>query len=181
MIREFGESVGDAVASRAGRAAARVQERRSLPVDLLESDEAYLAVFDTPGATTSDVQVRYADGRVLVRVDRFREFHDGFSMRFPGRGLSLDGEAELPENAVVTAEHANATLTDRGTLEVELPKVETAEIEEPTPDDGGSDGGTTDGGVSDGGKADSGGSDAGTTDGDVAGHSVSSDIAEEND
>ncbi|GAB3688224.1 hypothetical protein GCM10028857_22140 [Salinarchaeum chitinilyticum] len=129
MIREFGESVGDAVATRAGRAAARVQERRSLPVDLLESDEGYLAVFDAPGATTSDVQVRYADGRVLVRVDRFREFHDGFSMRFPGRGLSLDGEVELPENAVVTAEHAKATLTDRGTLEVELPKVETAEVE----------------------------------------------------
>lgn len=133
MIRDVGESVGDAIAERAGRAAARVQERRSLPVDLLESDEAYLAVFDAPGATTSDVQVRYADGRVLVRVDRFREFHDEFTMRFPGRGLSLDGEVELPEDAVVTAEHASATLTDRGTLEVELPKVETAEIE--TPDD----------------------------------------------
>lgn len=128
MIRELGESVGDAVLTRTGRATAAVQERRSLPVDLLESDEAYLAIFDAPGAVASDVQVRYADGRIRVRVDRFREFHEGFSMRFPGRGLSLDGEVELPADAVVTAEHASATLTDRGTLEVELPKVETAEV-----------------------------------------------------
>jgi len=128
VIRELGESVGDAVLTRTGRAAAAVQERRPLPVDLLESEEAYLAIFDAPGATASDVQVRYADGRVLVRVDRFRDFHEGFSMRFPGRGLSLDGEVELPDDAVVTADHASATLTDHGTLEVELPKVETAEV-----------------------------------------------------
>jgi HSP20 family molecular chaperone IbpA len=129
VIGEIGESIGDAVLERAGRAAATVQERRPLPVDLLESDEAYLAIFDAPGAAASDVQVRYADGRVLVRIDRFRSFHEGFEMRFPGRGLSLDGEVELPEDAVVTAEHASATLTDRGTLEVELPKVETAEVD----------------------------------------------------
>lgn len=132
MIRELGESIGDAVIERAGRAAATAQERRPLPVDLLESDEAYLAIFDAPGATASDVQVRYADGRVLVRLDRFRSFHQGFSMRFPGRGLSLDGEVVLPEDAVVTAEHASATLTERGTLEVELPKVATAEVETST-------------------------------------------------
>lgn len=128
MIRQLGESIGDAVIERAGRAAATVQERRPLPVDLLEGDDAYLAIFDVPGTTASDVQVRYVDGRVLVRLDRFRSFHEGFSMRFPGRGLSLDGEIALPEDAVVTAEHASATLTDRGTLEVRLPKVETAEV-----------------------------------------------------
>jgi len=129
VIREFGESVGEAVLKRTGRAAAGVQERRPLSVDLLEDDEAYLAVFDAPGAAASDVQVRYSDGRVLVRIDRFRSFHDGFTMRFPGRGLSLDGEVTLPDDAVVTAEHASATLTDRGTLEVRLPKVATAEVD----------------------------------------------------
>ncbi|AGN00781.1 molecular chaperone [Salinarchaeum sp. Harcht-Bsk1] len=129
MIREFGESVGEAVLKRTGRAAAGVQERRPLPADLLESDDAYLAVFDVPGAAASDVQVRYSDGRVLVRVDRFRSFHDGFTMQFPGRGLSLDGEVDLPDDAVVTADEASATLTDRGTLEVRLPKVATAEVD----------------------------------------------------
>jgi len=123
MIRELGESVGDAVLRRTGRAAARVQERRPLSVDLLESDEHYLAVFDAPGAEAGDVQVRYADRRVLVRVDRFRSFHEGFEMRFPGRGLSLDGEIELPMDAAVDADAAEATLTERGTLEVRIPKL----------------------------------------------------------
>lgn len=124
MIRELGRSVGDAVLRRTGRAAARVQERRPLAVDLLESDEDYLAVFDAPGAAASDVQVRYADRRVLVRVDRFRSFHDGFEMRFPGRGLSLDGEVELPADAAVDTDAAEATLTERGTLEVRIPRLQ---------------------------------------------------------
>lgn len=141
MIRDLGESVGDAVLTRAGRAAAAVQERRSLPVDLLERDDAYLAIVDAPGAVASDVQVRYTDGTVLVRIDRFREFHEGFQMRFPGRGLALGGEVELPEDAVVSAEHASATLTERGTLDVELPKVETAEIGVTGSGDGDADGG----------------------------------------
>lgn len=124
MIRELGESVGNAVLRRSGRASARVQERRPLPVDLLESDDAYLAVFDGPGASAGDVQVRYADRRLLVRVDRFRSFHEGFDMRFPGRGLSMDGEVELPADAAVDPDAAEATLTERGTLEVRVPKLE---------------------------------------------------------
>lgn len=124
MIGELGESVGDALLRRTGRASARVQERRPLPVDLAEGGEAYLAVFDAPGATAGDVQVRYADQRVLVRVDRFRSFHDGFDMRFPGRGLSLDGEVQLPDDATVDADAAEATLTDRGTLGIRIPKLE---------------------------------------------------------
>lgn len=124
-IREIGRSVGNAVLQRVGRAASKVQESKPLPVDLLESDDAYLVVFDAPGATGSDVQVRYADGAVLVRIDRFRDFHDGFEMLFPGRGLSLDGRADLPGDAVVNAESASATLTEDGTLQVRVPKEET--------------------------------------------------------
>jgi len=127
-VERIGESIGDAVLERSGRAAARVQERRAIPVDLLETEGEYLAIFDAPGATASDVQVRYVEGEVLVRIDRFREFREGYQMRFPGRGLALDGSVELPEDAVVTAEDATATLTDRGTLEVRLPRVDTAEV-----------------------------------------------------
>lgn len=127
MLRDIGESIGNAVLDGIGRAASRLQERRPLAVDLLESDEAYLAVFDAPGAEAADVQVRFEDDAVRVRVDRFREFFEGFEMRLPGRGMSLDGRATLPEGASVDPESATATLTDHGTLRVELPKVGTEE------------------------------------------------------
>jgi HSP20 family molecular chaperone IbpA len=127
MLRDIGESIGTAVLDGIGRAASRLQERRPLAVDLLESDDAYLAVFDAPGVEAADVQVRFEDGAVLVRVDRFREFYEDYEMRLPGRGMSLDGRAELPEGASVDPEGATATLTDHGTLRVELPKVESDE------------------------------------------------------
>jgi len=122
--RDFAEAVGSAVFRRMGRAASRFQEESPLPVDVLESEDEYLVVFDAPGATTSDVQVNYEGDAVAVRVDRFREFRENYEMLFPGRGLSLDGRAELPEDAVVDAEHARAELNDDGTLYVFLPKRE---------------------------------------------------------
>ncbi len=124
MIRELGETIGNTVVETVGRAVGRAQESRPLPVDLLESDDAYLAVFDAPGATASDVQVRFEDGEVQVRVDRFREFHEGFEMRFPGRGLALDGHAELPAEAAIDPGAATATLADNGTLQVRVPKAD---------------------------------------------------------
>jgi HSP20 family protein len=122
--REFAEAIGDAVFRRMGRAASRFQEETPLPVDLLESEDEYLAVFDAPGVVASDVQVNYDDGAVEVRIDRFREFREGFEMVFPGRGLSLDGRARLPEDAVVDASSSRAELRDEGTLYVFLPKVD---------------------------------------------------------
>jgi HSP20 family molecular chaperone IbpA len=128
-IREFGKSTMNAVLERVGRGVSRMQERKPLPHDLLESDDAYLVVFDAPGTTRSDVQVRFVNGEVKVRVDRFRDFHEGFEMRFPGRGLSLDGSVSLPEEASVEADRASATLTDHGTLRVRIPKGDAGEIE----------------------------------------------------
>ena len=133
-IREFGRSVSNSVLRQIGRASSQMQENRPLPTDLLESDDAYLAVFDAPGATHADVQVRYDDGAVKVRIDRFREFHEGFDMRIPGRGMALDGRVRLPADALVDAESATATLRKNGTLEVEVPKAVT---EEDDADDGG--------------------------------------------
>ncbi|AQL42006.1 molecular chaperone Hsp20 [Halorientalis sp. IM1011] len=122
MIRELGRSLGNTVMETVGRAASRVQERRPLPVDLLESEDAFLAVFDAPGATSSDVQVRFDDDAVEVRIDRFRDFYEGFEMLVPGRGLSLDGRVSLPEDAAVDPDEADATLRRNGTLEVRIPK-----------------------------------------------------------
>ena len=122
--REFAEAVGGAVVRRVGRATSRFQEETPLAVDVLESDDEYLVVFDAPGATASDVQVNYAGHAVQVRIDRFRQYREGFEMQFPGRGLSMDGEATLPADAVVDAAHAHAELRDDGTLRVFLPKSE---------------------------------------------------------
>jgi len=124
MLRDIGESIGTAVLDGIGRAASRLQERRPLAVDLLESDDAYLAVFDAPGTEAADVQVRFEEGAIVVRVDRFREFFEGYDMRLPGRGMSLSGRAVLPEGASVDPDAATATLADNGTLRVEVPKVE---------------------------------------------------------
>lgn len=121
-LRKVGRSVGNAVLQRLGRAASKAQEAKPLPADVLESDDAYLVVFDVPGATQGDVQVRYTGGRVVVRVDRFREFRDGYEMVFPGRGLALDGEASLPSDALVEPESASATLLSNGVLQVRVPK-----------------------------------------------------------
>jgi HSP20 family molecular chaperone IbpA len=147
MLRDIGESIGAAVLDGIGRAASRLQERRPLAVDLLESDDAYLAVFDAPGAEAADVQVRYEEDAVRVRIDRFREFFEGYEMRLPGRGMSLDGRATLPEGALVDPEGATATLTDHGTLRVELPKVEDEEgraVEITTDEENGTEVETTD-------------------------------------
>ncbi|QCC48344.1 Hsp20/alpha crystallin family protein [Halobellus limi] len=121
-LKELGESIAENALERVGRGVARVQERTPLPYDLLESDEAYLVVFDAPGVRRKDVQVRFVDREVRVTVDRFRTFHEGFEMRFPGRGLSLDGAAPLPEGVAVDPESASATVTESGTLQVEVPK-----------------------------------------------------------
>lgn len=121
-ISELGGSAVQSLMERVGRGVSRVQERKPLPYDLLESEDAYLVVFDAPGVEPSDVQVRFVDGEVQVRADRFRSFHEEFETRFPGRGLALSGRAQLPPDAVVDAEGADATLGENGTLEVRIPK-----------------------------------------------------------
>ena len=121
-LKELGESIAENALERVGRSIARVQERTPLAYDLLEGDDAYLVVFDAPGVRRKDVQVRFVDREVRVTVDRFRTFHEGFEIRFPGRGLSLDGTAPLPEGVAVEPENASATVTESGTLRVRVPK-----------------------------------------------------------
>lgn len=128
-LQALGEAVGQQVFKGIGRVSSRAQERRPLPVDLLESDDAYLAVFDAPGAEREDIQARIDENTVYVRIDRFRDFYPDFEMRLPGRGLALDGRVALPEEARVDADGASATLTEAGTLRVRVPKVGGATID----------------------------------------------------
>lgn len=128
MIRQVSESIGRAILDGIGRAASRVQERKPLPADLLESDDAYLAVFDAPGSTAGDVKVRFQKQTLTVQIDRFRDHQDGYEMRFPGRGLTLRGKVTFPDGAETKADSADATLTSNGTLEVLIPKAD-AEVD----------------------------------------------------
>ena len=116
------KSITHALYRQLGHANSYVQKTRPVAVDLLENDEAYLVVFDAPGTEQEDVQVRFVNGSVRIRIDRFREFHDGYVLRFPGRSMELDGDATLPADAVVDPETATARLSEVGTLKIEIPK-----------------------------------------------------------
>ncbi|MFB6128764.1 MAG: Hsp20/alpha crystallin family protein [Halorhabdus sp.] len=138
-LRELTEEISENVLENVGRFVGKAQERTPLPVDLLESDDAYLAVFDAPDATASDVQVQLSDRTVEVRLDRFRQPREDFEMRFPGRGLTLDGHVTLPPDATVDGEDATATLQGNGTLRVRIPKREdgtTVDVAEADEEDG---------------------------------------------
>ncbi len=147
-LETYGREAINTVLESVGRGVSKVQERKPLSADLLESDEAYLVVFDAPGANTEDVQVKFVDGELEVRIDRFREFYEGYEMRFPGRGLTLSGTATLPDEASVTGGSTTpeATLTPEGTLHVRIPKSESAQAVDvdDEPADDAADGGSSD-------------------------------------
>lgn len=124
-MRGVGKSIGDTLFGAFGRVMSRTQEKRPLPVDLLESDDAFLAIFDAPGTHSSDLRVRFEDGNIEVRIERFRKLHEEFEMILPGRGLALHGKVSLPEEAVIDPKNATATLKDDGTVHVRVPKAET--------------------------------------------------------
>jgi HSP20 family protein len=119
-VKRISERLTDTV----GHVASRFHEETPLRPDVLESPDEYLVIFDAPGATISDVQIWYEDGGIEVRVDRFRSYHDGYEMRFPGRGLALEGRATLPADARLDPEETEATLESDGILHVRLPKGE---------------------------------------------------------
>lgn len=122
--------VGNAVASVAGRVSSRFHEATPLRPDVLESHDEYLVIFDAPGATLSDVDVWYENGAIEVRVDRFRRFHEDFEMRYPGRGLDLEGRAKIPDDALVDLERTRAELRPDGTLHVRIPKADDGDLDD---------------------------------------------------
>lgn len=131
MLQELGEQFGNVVLEGIGQTTSRVQEQKPLSVDLLESDDAFLAVFDAPGVESADLDVRFDDHSIHVRMDRFRNIYEEFEMRLPGRGMSFSGSISLPENVAVDIEASSATLTKSGTLKVTVPKAEPDSTDEP--------------------------------------------------
>ena len=96
----------------------------TVDVDLLETADQFLIHADAPGVEEDDVQVRYVDGEVFLRIDRFRHPHDGFELVVDGRSMSLDGRVSLPEMTAVDPTLAEATLNGDGTLHITIPKGE---------------------------------------------------------
>ncbi|OVE84557.1 Hsp20/alpha crystallin family protein [Natronolimnobius baerhuensis] len=135
-LREFGRSISNNVYRQVGRTNSYLQSNRSLPVDVLESESAYLVVFDAPGTEPEDIEVRYLSGSVKIRLERYREFRDRYDVRFPGRGLELDGDVALPGDAVVNPDAGTARLTEHGTLRIEIPKDESLAEETDADGDG---------------------------------------------
>ena len=122
MLSSLRRRLGDAIFRQVGRARAQIQRTRVLPVDVVETTDTYLLVFDAPGSDPEDVQVRYLDGTIRFSIDRTCPSSDGYELRYGGRARNLGGETTLPTDAVVDAEAATARLTDAGTVTIELPK-----------------------------------------------------------
>lgn len=126
----LGNAVGYRLYHQVGRARSHLQETKHVSVDILENDESFLFIFDAPGIAAEDIDVRFVDDTIYVTLERYREYREGYRMRFPGRGMTLSAEAPLPEHAIVEPEDAIATVTDAGTLQVELPRA--LQASEPT-------------------------------------------------
>jgi len=105
--------------------AALREAMRELPdavfADLLESDDAYLLVVDTPGVTEETVDVSVTDGKLEIEARREKDVPMEFSYLQEERSLFLDADLPLPPDA--TGADAEATI-DRGVLELRLPKRE---------------------------------------------------------
>lgn len=114
--------------NRVRRKVRHLRERNADPhrlhADVREHRDAYTVIFDAPGVDHEDVRVRYVDGRVWTRIERLRDAYEGFDLVAGGRPLALDGEVELPDDAIVTPEASEAMLRADGTLHIRLPKQE---------------------------------------------------------
>lgn len=92
--------------------------------DLLESEDAYLLVFDLPGVTEDTVDVSERNGLLTIEAHRTKTVPENFEYVREDRALFLDATLPLPPDA--TGEHASASI-DQGVLEITVPKRHAAE------------------------------------------------------
>jgi HSP20 family molecular chaperone IbpA len=100
--------------------------------DVLESEDAYLLVIDLPGAAESTVDASVEGSTLRIEARREKSVPPEFDYVEEERSLFLDVELPLPPG--VTGAGADGSI-DRGVLELELPKAESAP-ETPIPIDG---------------------------------------------
>ncbi|RRJ30887.1 Hsp20/alpha crystallin family protein [Halocatena pleomorpha] len=130
MLRRFGEHIERTVLGGVGRATSQLHERTPLSVDLLESEESYLAEFDAPGVAAEDIDIRLVGTELQVKLHRTRDLDESIDLLLRGRALRRSGSVTLP-SASVDAGAASATLTSSGTLRIRVPKTEPKSTEEP--------------------------------------------------
>ena len=90
--------------------------------DLLESDDAYLVVFDVPGVSPATVDVEVADDELCVETRREERFPDDYEYVEENRNHDRELTVSLPSDVGTEIE----TVVERGVVEVHLPKEATA-------------------------------------------------------
>ena len=90
--------------------------------DLLEGDDAYLVVFDVPGASPATVDVEVRDGALYLETRREERFPDDYEYVEENRNHDRELRIGLPSDVGTEIE----TVVERGVVEVRLPKQETA-------------------------------------------------------
>jgi HSP20 family molecular chaperone IbpA len=97
--------------------------RRQLPdaafVDLFDRDDAYLLVFDVPGADADGTEVTVTDGRLDIRARREKAVGGDYRYRREERPLYHDRSVPLPPGVDTDGIEAGV---QNGVLEVLLPK-----------------------------------------------------------
>lgn len=90
--------------------------------DVFEGTDSYVIDVDAPGVSESDIQLRYIDTDVYIRMDRYRPARTEYEFVTGNRPMRFEGTISLPHDAVVDPTDANATLRSNGTLRIHLPK-----------------------------------------------------------
>lgn len=96
--------------------------------DLLESEDAYVLVFDLPGVTEDTLEVTVRGRHLALEARREKALPSGYWFRQEDRSLFLDVDLPLPPDA---AGGETAAHLENGVLEVTVPKTAATATEVP--------------------------------------------------
>jgi len=122
MRREFDESQW--ARDPEGRFGEWASRFSAMPADLVERDDAFVAMVDLPGFERGDVDVRVTDHVLRIEAERStdaEEGEEGEYLRRERRRESLQRSIRLPEE--VSADEVSAEMR-HGVLTVTMPKAE---------------------------------------------------------
>lgn len=121
MDQLFGQVFGDQAAPRTG-----ATEYSNLPVDIRQTDDAFLIEASVPGFTPEQVEVTFEDGVLTIRGERSNETETSQKgyVRRERRMSSVFRQIGLP--ADVRSDDISATF-ENGVLTVTVPRMEKAQ------------------------------------------------------
>ncbi|WP_049901617.1 Hsp20/alpha crystallin family protein [Natrinema sp. J7-1] len=105
-----------------GMAAGGLQVPGTVPVDVADTDEAYVVTADLPGYETDDIELTLSDGTLRLEANRLGDdiAAEGTYLRRERTKTSASRRIRLPEPV---DEEAGAAGFENGVLTVRLPKV----------------------------------------------------------